>query len=109
MLDRLKAAIANVLGRLRGGGSGTSPTRQPEPDAQQDIKFEPINPKVAVSAEEDRLLCPVTRRQLRPGDRIFQCRACRTAYSKEGWDFLKQVDRGRCCGCANRKTVFPLD
>jgi hypothetical protein len=108
MLDRLKAAIANMLERYRAGDSKPVLSQEPEPDALRDIKFETVDPSLAVSAEEERLLCPVTRRELRQGDRIYRCRACHTAYSEAGWDFLKQVDRGRCCGCRMRKTVFPL-
>ncbi len=106
MLNRLKAVAAGVMERLHGKGLENVPAPGTfEPDSLRDIEFRTVNPD---SAAGDHILCPVTRRELRSGDKIYQCRACRTAYSALGWDFLKRGDGGRCCACGLRKTVYPV-
>ncbi|HLK56972.1 MAG TPA: SWIM zinc finger family protein [Chthonomonadaceae bacterium] len=53
-------------------------------------------------------ICPITRQPI-TGDRtIYQCRRCNTSYSPEGWEFLQQADKGRCCSCHARDTIAPL-
>ena len=108
MFRKLIAALTGIRQGLHGTGRTIIPPAEEEMDALRDIEFTPMSPETS-SAGGDRLLCPVTRRELRPGDRIYWCRACQTAFSAAGWDFLKQVDRGKCCGCGMRNTVFLLD
>lgn len=50
-------------------------------------------------------LCPITRLELRPGARIYQCRVCLTAYSPEGRAFLKSANHGRCCQCGASRSI----
>jgi hypothetical protein len=78
------------------------------PEELRDVDFRSLDPASQGVATDAPLLCPVTRRELRPGDPIYQCRACRTSYSLAGWQFLRDVDRGRCCACGQQKTVYPL-
>ena len=107
MFDRLRSVIARVMDRLRNRGGKRSPPPGEEPDPMRDIDFRPIDPDSPAS-KDDRFLCPVTRQELHPRDRIYQCKACHTAYSEAGWDFLRQTNRGKCCACGLRKTVAPM-
>lgn len=50
-------------------------------------------------------VCPVTRQSLIPGSQIYMCQNCGTAYSPEGWEFLQEVDKGRCCNCRAENTI----
>lgn len=50
-------------------------------------------------------ICPVTRQALKPGTQIYLCQQCGTAYSAEGWEFLVDVDKARCCNCHAQNTV----
>ncbi len=85
----------------------------PEPD---NIIFTPLVPDGGLSPTADGTadidpappVCPVTRQELEPGSRIYQCRVCGICYSPEGWQFLKQADRGQCCACRCRNTVLPM-
>lgn len=52
-------------------------------------------------------VCPVTRQTLQAGSQIFMCQQCGTAYSPEGWEFLQEVDKGRCCNCHAPGTIQP--
>ena len=61
---------------------------------------------IAHSAADVTCVCPVTRKKLSQGSLVYQCRVCYVAYSPEGWAFLQEVDRGRCCSCRNKNTVI---
>lgn len=50
-------------------------------------------------------LCPVTRQTLDEGRMIYRCVRCHLSFSAEGWQFLKEMDRGRCCGCQGRNCI----
>ncbi len=53
-------------------------------------------------------LCPITRQTL-DGDRaIYRCERCQISYSEEGWQFLRDMDHGRCCGCQSRNSIHAL-
>ena len=67
----------------------------------------PARPPVAAPDRSDKLICPVTRQPLEIGQPLFQCLQCGMNYSAEGWKFLQQADKGRCCGCESRNTVKP--
>jgi len=108
MVNRLSRALAKVLSQLSAAKSNDDTAGRPDLDALRDIDFQPLEPTSSVGVDGKRLLCPVTRQELAPGAPIFQCQACRIAYSEAGWRFLRRVDRGRCCGCGLRKTVLPL-
>ncbi len=51
------------------------------------------------------LVCPVTRQTLSPSRPLYQCEQCGTCFSAEGWKFLQDADKGRCCGCDTRNTI----
>jgi hypothetical protein len=79
-----------------------------ETESQHDpnIEFRSLDPKQAAALGLDtELVCPVTRKPLLKGTRFYVCRDCNTAYSVEGWDFLKQTDKGRCCNCRHIGSV----
>ena len=59
-----------------------------------------------ITRDDTDCLCPVTRQMLTPGSKVYQCQQCRMVYSTEGWAFLCEADKGRCCGCGSQKTVF---
>jgi len=40
-------------------------------------------------------VCPITRRELQPGDKIVVCSVCDTAYTAEGWSYID----GECPIC----------
>lgn len=68
---------------------------------------EPEIPEVEfITSDDTDCLCPVTRQMLAPGSKVYQCQKCRIVYSMEGWTFLRDADKGRCCGCGSQKTVF---
>jgi hypothetical protein len=52
-------------------------------------------------------VCPVTRMKLKPGMPLFRCINCKMTYSREGWEFLRDVARGECCGCRSTNTIQP--
>ncbi len=51
------------------------------------------------------LVCPITRQTLGPSRPLYQCDQCGTCFSTEGWKFLQDADKGRCCGCDTRNTI----
>ena len=105
MFDRFASAFTRFFMRLHSGKPPSAlPGTQVVP--HEEIVFRPLDP--VSSANPSPCLCPVTRQTLKQGDRIFQCRVCQMAYSEAGWDFLREVDHGRCCGCSARKSIFPL-
>jgi hypothetical protein len=59
-----------------------------------------------IPSDDTDCVCPVTRQLLTSGSKIYQCQRCRMVYSIEGWAFLRDSDKGRCCGCGSKKTVF---
>lgn len=78
----------------------------------EEIEFEALGPgavplQTTVAPPEDAR-CPITRHTLVPGQLLYQCQQCGLTFSKEGWQFLKKVDRGRCCGCHSRNTIRPF-
>jgi hypothetical protein len=62
-------------------------------------------PQNTVERMKNSCVCPVTRQSLKAGTQIFLCSQCGTAYSPEGWEFLVEVDRGKCCNCHNQNSV----
>lgn len=56
-------------------------------------------------AHRPPLVCPVTRQTLGPSRPLYQCEQCGTCFSAEGWKFLQDADKGRCCGCDTRNTI----
>jgi len=83
-----------------------------EPLEMRDIVFTPLTPTTATAAtlpsRDVALICPVTRQPVKPGNGAYQCTNCKMAYSLEGWQFLRENARGRCCGCNGKNTVIPL-
>lgn len=64
------------------------------------------NRLIPISAVGDmRAVCPITRMPLSKCPAIYHCDACQLNYSPAGWEFLRTMDRGRCCGCHNRDTI----
>jgi hypothetical protein len=59
-----------------------------------------------ITRDDTDCLCPVTRQVLTPGSKVYQCQQCHMVYSTEGWAFLCEADKGRCCGCSSQKTVL---
>ena len=108
MFGRLIGAIRRAVGH--GTTADRSRTQaQVDPEELKDIEFRSLDPASPATGGAASLLCPVTRQELKPTARIYQCRACHTSYSEAGWEFLRDVDRGRCCACGMRKTVAPLE
>ena len=112
MLERFRRLVA----RLRGEAPPATPYG-PETQAEREMDFQPLSPIAGSSTgkasgagnpRDVNCVCPVTRRPLRAGMRIYQCRECKMSYSPEGWEFLRKTDRGRCCGCRSARTIFPL-
>lgn len=67
-----------------------------------------VNQLIAlVSTAQLTAVCPITRIPLVSSGVIYRCENCRLAFSREGWQFLKEMDRGRCCGCHNRNCIRP--
>lgn len=84
---------------VRGGDGPENP----------EIVFQSLSPTQADALGEDRaLVCPVTRIVLPKESFYYLCRACNTAYSVEGWSFLRENDKGRCCNCRSAGTVVPV-
>ncbi|HLJ54696.1 MAG TPA: hypothetical protein VKT77_06615 [Chthonomonadaceae bacterium] len=104
------ARITAALKRAFGSDQQSSPAGewQEDPEKWAEVDFEPIGPAAAADGAAERLLCPVTRQELHPRDRIFRCRVCHTCYSEAGWEFLRTADRGKCCACGSRKSVDPV-
>jgi hypothetical protein len=61
-----------------------------------------------LSPGESADLCPITRLPLDASRVIFRCQRCQLSFSEEGWQFLKEMDRGRCCGCQGRNCICAL-
>ena len=84
---------------------------EPVAEAPDDpnIEFRSLDPKQAAALGADTaLICPVTRKSLRRGSLFYLCRDCNTAYSVEGWEFLRRTDKGRCCNCRHIGSVVPF-
>ena len=107
MFARLIAAIRRAVA-FGGPADGSPAAIHDEHDAQDEIDFQSLDPASQAGAGAAPMLCPVTRQELRRTDRIYQCRACRMSYSEAGWEFLRDVDHGKCCACGMRKTVVLL-
>jgi hypothetical protein len=54
-------------------------------------------------------LCPITRQTLDTDRTIYRCERCQLSYSEEGWQFLREMDHGRCCGCQARNSIHALN
>ena len=65
-------------------------------------------PTAETTRDPATCVCPVTRQKLLAGSQIFICQNCGTSYSPEGWEFLQEVDRGRCCNCHTAGTIQPF-
>ena len=73
-----------------------------------DIQFQSLSPtQAAALGTGAALICPVTRQLLQEVNFFYLCRDCNTAYSAEGWDFLRETDHGRCCHCRHIGSVVP--
>lgn len=112
MFDVLARTLKSCYSLIFPRGSNTRKIHIAE-EEDREIEFHTISPLSAgrneTLAPHMRMsVCPITRQALKPGQIIYECRACRMTYSEEGWEFQRQVDKGRCCGCRNRKTVFQL-
>ena len=70
------------------------------PDEAQNIPTAP-----APVVDRPPLVCPVTRQTLDAARSMYQCEQCGTCFSAEGWKFLQDADKGRCCACDTRHTV----
>jgi hypothetical protein len=107
-LERLQYITRSSL--VRWGWIRAAPPQNQKENPE--IAFQALEPVSLQESQEStaptNCFCPVTRQQLKWGTKIYQCRACKMSYSVEGWEFLQQVDGGRCCGCRSKKTVFPL-
>jgi hypothetical protein len=81
----------------------------PDVSDDPDITFRSLSPPQAAALGADAaLVCPVTRKSLRTSDGFYLCGYCNTAYSSEGWDFLRETDKGRCCHCRQSGSVLPF-
>jgi len=107
MFERLMAAIRRAVS-LGGPQHERRAPVQFDPEEPEAVEFRTLGPEARTAADGQPLLCPVTRQELKPPARIFQCQACSTCYSEAGWAFLCKVDRGRCCACGTRKSVVAL-
>ena len=105
MWDRLR----EMLGKL-GLLPAEAPTKHSiETPDNPEIDFRPLSLQEAAALGADTaLVCPVTRQSLQRGDALFLCSNCNTAYSVEGWNFLRKTDRGRCCQCRHIGAVKPF-
>ena len=65
-------------------------------------------PTAEIPRDPVACVCPVTRQKLQAGSQIFICHQCGTSYSPEGWEFLQEVDKGRCCNCHTAGTIQPF-
>jgi hypothetical protein len=74
-----------------------------------EIQFRSLNPpRTDAIGDDNALVCPVTRVSLHQGSLLYLCRDCNTAYSAEGWAFLRETDKGRCCHCRHIGSVVPF-
>jgi hypothetical protein len=110
MRERLAAMVTELLTRI-----GLLP-EEPAPQAREalestreaEIEFWPLSPQQAAALGSDTaLVCPVTRQSLTNDAPLYLCRDCNTAYSAEGWLFLRETDKGRCCQCRHIGSVLP--
>ncbi len=77
-----------------------------EHDADSEILFEPIDPSSSSNAMDAAdFTCPVSRLPINSQKGFYQCMQCGTAYSIEGWEFLKEMAEGECCACRSKNTV----
>ena len=107
MWERLKAWLENFGIRPRGA-EAVSRLDGILPD-DPDIDFRSLSPpQVAALGADTALVCPVTRKSLQKGEHLYLCRNCNTAYSAEGWNFLRETDKGRCCHCRQQGSVLPF-
>lgn len=110
MLNGLRDAMQNWLARRRSDAITHDPAMEFHEHELDDVEFETLDPVTSTMAPltpGTELLCPVTRQPLKPGMRMYRCQRCGLAYSVEGWEFLRTVEKGRCCGCLQEKSVFP--
>ena len=107
MWQRMNTLWADFRARLNG--ETEDPAAVPDRNAKDaEIEFQSLSASEAAAQGRDQeLICPVTRKSLKKGARLYLCRACNTSYSPEGWEFLKKTDKGRCCNCRERNSVFP--
>lgn len=107
MWQRARAIWANFMQRM----SGSTPEPLSIPASvtdESEIDFRSLSASEADAKGTDQeLVCPVTRAILKRGSRLYRCNSCNTTFSPEGWEFLRKNDRGRCCSCRLRGTVFP--
>lgn len=76
-----------------------------------EIVFHPTDPDKGsdtASLDAGNSVCPVTRQSLDAKAGTYQCERCGIRYSPEGWQFLRQTDRGACCICRCIGTVRPV-
>ena len=105
-LTELLAKIRNFLSGRPDGDDQDGEASKHDPS----IEFRPLSPPQAAALGADTaLVCPVTRQSLQTGSvLLYLCRDCNTSYSAEGWDFLKKMDKGRCCNCRHVGSVVPF-
>jgi hypothetical protein len=107
MRERLTALLTR-MGLLRDNTLQSSRDAAELPD-DPNVEFRSLSPPQAAALGIDTaLVCPVTRQSLQTGSFLYLCRNCNTAYSAEGWDFLRETDKGRCCHCRQVGTVVPF-
>lgn len=93
------------MGLLQEEDSEKEPQKDEGPESPE-IEFHALDPKQAAALGEGAaLICPVTRTALQQNSLYYLCRDCNTAYSREGWDFLREHDKGRCCHCRHTGSV----
>ena len=110
VVERLRHITRRSLVRL--GWIRTAVPAKVKEEHNEEIDFQVLEP-VALedgqpSPAAENCVCPVTRKPLEWGTKIYQCRKCKMSYSVEGWEFLRKVDGGRCCGSRCKKTVVSL-
>jgi hypothetical protein len=122
MFDGIREAVRDAWYRVTGSPFRQSVSQRDHgsPDGEEIVftTLDPVASPADVSRQgdavpgsrpgEESCVCPVTRQSLRRGQKIYQCRQCKIAYSPEGWEFLRKMERGRCCGCKGKDTVFPF-
>ena len=59
------------------------------------------------AAVEITPVCPITRQQLSGMRVVYRCSRCGLNISPDGWEFLRTMDRGKCCSCGARGTIAP--
>jgi hypothetical protein len=98
-----------LLARIGLLPATTEVVSRPDAPDDPDIAFRSLSPPQAAALGADTaLVCPVTRKALRKSDGLYLCNYCNTAYSAEGWDFLRETDKGRCCHCRQSGSVRPF-